>query len=177
MKTHPNIRVTLLRGYSRVLEQGLYDHQFDLIFSDGPLISPEVDSVPAFKEHLFLLGDESRVTTDPIPLYCFGIKCLYRTMAENWLANQPLGRYQLRDMESYPAMMQLIDNQLGVGFAPERIVKSLNVINHAEINTMIPCDVHAVWHRYTRHPAIDSFVSEVILPSNSGPAPALLQRS
>lgn len=156
---NPHIRLRLIRGYSHELEAALYNHEVDVIFSDGPIITPEIDSTRAFTEHLFLTGDVRNNAITPLPLYSFSEKCFYHKVTENWLTTQPVNRFQLTYMESYPAMAALIRLGVGVGFIPECMLDILNCRPLVTTGVKIPCHVYGAWSRYNEHPVIKTLIT------------------
>lgn len=158
---NPDIRLHLIRGYSHELEAALYNHDVDVIFSDGPIVTPEIVSTPAFTEHLVLTGDPRDTAMDPLPLYSFGEKCFYQKVTKNWLTTQPINKFQLTDMESYPAMAALIRRGTGVAFIPECMLESLNCTSLVTAGIKIPCQVYGAWSKENQHTAIKLLINAI----------------
>jgi len=154
MQANNHIQVNLINAHSRVLEDGLIDRKFDLIFSDGPIENPEITSALAFEERLILIGEPDAVSHSPIPLYTFGRECLYSDMVTDWLTTQPVGKYQFIIIESYQTMLSLAENHLGVAFIPERVLEKYSATTLSQQTESIACDVHIAWHRSIKHKAI-----------------------
>ncbi|WP_067701626.1 LysR family transcriptional regulator [Erwinia sp. ErVv1] len=154
MQENSHIRVNLINAYSRVLEEKLINRQLDMIFSDGPILSPEVTSALAFEERLVLVGHPERVNASPIPLYSFGKECLYSDMVERWHAEQPAGKYQMTQMESYQTMLLLAENNFGIGFIPERVLGERAAEKEQYQQACISCNVYLAWHRFIKHKSV-----------------------
>lgn len=158
MQKNRHIDINMLNAHSRVLEEGLISRQLDIIFSDGPIENPEVTSMLAFEEQLILAGNPDAIGRSPIPLYSFGKACLYHDRVNQWLAGQPIGQYQITLMESYRAIITLVEQHQGMSFIPGR------VLNHARPDLchphaeMITSNVHIAWHRFNPHQAVTALL-------------------
>jgi len=147
MQKQPYARLKVFRGHSRVLEEGLYNHEYDAIFSDGPVVTPELNSRLIFKERLVPMRNETSPTDGPVPVYSHGNSCLYRDFVDDWVRSQPIGAYGVVETESYALMAALVRNSGGVGFIPQTIASALGVDDFCSTEDNIPCDIYFVWRR------------------------------
>lgn len=155
---HERNKVKIFRAYSKKLEKALINGRLDIIFSDGPIKNLIVDCKLAFQEELLLLGDIRIVDKKQIPVFCFGEDCFYNDIAINWVKNQPMGLYIIREIESYPLMTSFINKGLGIGFIPKSIVNACEKFNGMVVNISIPCPIYAIWRKNETSEVINQLI-------------------
>ncbi|KHF78802.1 Transcriptional regulator, LysR family [Acinetobacter sp. neg1] len=140
-----NTHLHIFRDYSINLENKLSNLEYDVIFSDGPLTSPRLESKLVFFEKLILVKGSAAHKT-PI-IYTFSNQCTYREYIEQW-SQKNLKNYTIREIESYPLMLKLIENNIGMTFMPQSIIKDLNVPEHLiHISSSIESNIYIIWNK------------------------------
>lgn len=151
-----NVNFQILRGYSRGLESMISNHEYDLIFSDGPIKSPRLDSKLVFQEQLLLVRN-IEIGDNPT-IYSYGKTCTYREYTEQW-AREYLKDFRIIEIESYPLMLTLIHSGMGMAFIPNSIIQqNIQFKPFVDSNYSIKCDIYMIWHKLNKSSALTKFI-------------------
>lgn len=166
---YPDVGFEVFRGYSNALIQGLYAHDYDLIFSDGPIEFPNLKSLFTFQSELICVGKNAQESTEQI-IFSYGKQCSYRAYIELW-AKENLQSFKIVEIESYPIILQLIKQQCGISFIPHSIVETTPRFRAlARPDTRIKTDIYLAWNRLNHSLQIENFINyfkEYVTPVKS----------
>lgn len=152
-----NVSFEVYRGYSITLETMISNNEYDLVFSDGPLNSPRLNSKLVFLESLVLTG---HLENKEFPIiYSYGNQCTYREYIEQW-AKSNFNNFKIIEIESYPLMLNFIENGMGISFIPSSVVQQYPKFEHlVDPTVFIECNIYMIWHKFNQSKALSEFVS------------------
>ncbi len=152
-----NTQLQIFRNYSINLENKISNLEYDAIFSDGPIVSPRLESELVFFEKLILVRGLRKITS-PI-IYTYSKECTYREYIEQW-AKKNYKSYIIRDVESYPLMLELIKENLGISLIPQSILENLKVPkNFIDYKSTIDCNIYLIWHKKNLSNSLLKFIN------------------
>lgn len=158
----------MYRGYSHALENGLFAQDYDLIFSDGPIEAPHLESFLAFESELIYVGNPVNPKGEVI--FSYGTTCSYRAYIELW-AKAKLPHFKVVEIESYPLILRLVEQNCGISFIPHSIVETTPRFRAlARPDTRIKTDIYLAWNRLNHSLQIENFINyfkEYVTPVKS----------
>ncbi|MCP1268160.1 LysR family transcriptional regulator [Aeromonas hydrophila] len=159
-----DIQLNITPGYSLDLEYQLLKGERDIIFSDGPIQHPLLQSRLAFPEELVLIGVES----DPAllsqrDLYVFTHQCHYRHQIDRWISQHAVIPRAVLEIESYPVIFACVRAGLGFALVPKSLAESEHLAYSVQPER-IHCDIYAIWRCAHASPLLQDFIQSIPAP-------------
>lgn len=159
---NPNIDFEVYRDYSNILEEKVFNNSYDVVFSDGPIVSTRLNSKLAFEERLVLVKN-IEISGKEIIVYSFGENCSYKNLIKLW-ARKNLKKFRIVEIESYPLMLNLISNQMGISLIPLSIMHQHENFKYLiDVNQFIKCDIYMIWNKLNDSGHIANFIENFLL--------------
>lgn len=127
---HPNVQLDLITDTTANLVERVQNYDLDAAFVGEPVISSELESMPAHNEKLVLIaaankGFHHACDTLNENLITFRSGCAYRRVFENWLASEGATARNCMEMSSYHALVACVSAGTGIAVIPESVLKVL----------------------------------------------------
>lgn len=162
-----NINFEFYRDYSSNLEYKIDNKQYDVVFSDGPLTSTKLNSQLVFPEKLVLVRKNIEINEKPI-IYSYGTQCSYRAYIKAW-ANKNFKNFRIVEVESYPLILSLVQNNMGISLIPNSIMGSYPHLHDLiDYSNYVECNIYIIWNKFNESKQMIKFIKYFL--DNRNPA-------
>ncbi|MGL5102610.1 MAG: LysR family transcriptional regulator [Plesiomonas sp.] len=162
---HQDIQLNITPGYSLDLEYQLLKGERDIIFSDGPIQHPLLQSQLAFAEELVLIGaDFEPALLSQRDLYVFTRQCHYRHLIDRWIKQHAVMPRAVLEIESYPVIFACVRAGLGFALVPKSLAESEHLTYLAQPDR-INCDIYTIWRSTHASPLLQDFIHSITAPN------------
>ncbi|MEN5282444.1 LysR family transcriptional regulator [Serratia marcescens] len=156
------VQLSVVQGYSLDLEFQLQKGALDVVFSDGPIEHPQMQSRRAFQERLVFIGGACRpALLAKSDLYVYSRQCHYRHLVEAWLQKQQVIPAALLEVECYDVIFACVTAGLGYAFVPESLARQRKVA-YIECGNEMRSDIYAIWRKASDSRILHDFIDAVI---------------
>ena len=161
-RQHPEVAVELRTGTNDAMTRAVLAHEIDLAFVVDRPLNDRLDSAPAFREQLVLIGPRdcpplrSPRDAQGLSVLAFPPGCAYRRRLERWLGQRRAPGLRMLELASYHAMVTCVAAGAGIAVLPESV---LAVVGGAQVSRHpLPASVaqvhgRLIWRRDDLSPA------------------------
>lgn len=153
---HPDVAVELRTGTNDAMTRAVLAREVDLAFVVERPVDERLDSAPAFREQLVLIGPcdcpplRSPRDAQGLSVLAFPSGCAYRRRLERWLGQRRAPTLRVLELGSYHAIAACVAAGAGIALLPESV---LTVVDDARLSRHpLPASIariqtHLVWRR------------------------------
>jgi DNA-binding transcriptional LysR family regulator len=126
-RKYPDVQLSLLTGNSARMTESVLRCEVDGAFVSDPVLSEELEAIPAFEEELVLVcREDCRSLEDAAasPLLVFSGGCTYRAVLEQWLRENRWKPPQTMEFGTLETILGGVEAGLGVSLLPRSLISA-----------------------------------------------------
>lgn len=164
LKQHATVELTLFCANSLQLIDQLLHGDCDLIFVAGGLAHPLIQSRVLFSEQLYLVCSQQSVTAFKQQavqqiLLSYGKPSVHELILKHWLAQQQVEFQRQCDIESYPLLLDAVQQRIGFSVIPSVYLEQAQQrqLHCFALDQRSHCDISIAWKKSNASALVESF--------------------
>lgn len=137
--SYPNVQPMLITGGTHDLLQKVLSGELDGAFIYGPIYESHVEYIPTFEDELVLISEQGRSNLDELltkPMLFFDVGCTHRVRAEQFLQENGLTNYEIREFGTMEVIVNGVSAGLGVSLLPRASIATADKAGKISIHVL-----------------------------------------
>ncbi|MNJ35990.1 HTH-type transcriptional regulator YofA [compost metagenome] len=127
--SYPNVQPMLITGGTHDLLQKVLTGELDGAFVYGPIHESHIEYIPTFEDELVLISERGKTNMDELltmPMLFFDVGCTHRVRAEQFLQENGITNYEIREFGTMEVIVNGVSAGLGVSLLPRASITAAN---------------------------------------------------